>query len=93
MSMIHRTFIIKFGTLAFAMIALASCRPEEQGRPLHYEQGVYQGKPDTEKLSEKDLAHLRERALRQGGDTTNSVQGDLSGASGSDVRLPVSPAQ
>lgn len=84
---------MKAGMAVMALIALASCRPEEQGRPLHYEQGVYQGKPDTDTLTEDQLSHLRERALRQGGVTTDGAQGDMAGVSGSDVRPPETNSQ
>lgn len=51
---------------AAALAALAACRPEEQGRPLTYEKGVYLGAADTE-LDDQTLSSLRERAIRQTG--------------------------
>ncbi len=47
-----------------AMTALAGCREQEQGRPLAYDKGVYQGKPD-QGLDEATLEALRVRAQRQ----------------------------
>jgi hypothetical protein len=47
-----------------ALAALAGCRQEEQGRPLTYDKGVYQGQPDDE-LAQDTLETLRLRAQRQ----------------------------
>lgn len=43
---------------------LVGCRAEEQGRPLAYDKGVYQGQPD-EALPEAKLDELRGRARLQ----------------------------
>lgn len=91
--MIHRTLFFKAGMAAVALLALASCRAEEQGRPLSYPQGVYQGKQDKEQLSEAALSQLRERAIYQGGVTTDGGQADMTGVTGSDVRPPVASSQ
>ncbi len=86
--MIHRTFFLKSGAVCLALIALASCRPEEQGRPLHYEQGVFQGKQESTPLSDADLAQLRQRALMQGGIAVGGNAGQGAETTGSDVRPP-----
>ncbi|MXN67387.1 hypothetical protein GR183_20970 [Stappia sp. GBMRC 2046] len=49
---------------AFALIALAGCREDEQNRALHIEKGTYAGKPDTE-LSKEQLRELDARAKEQ----------------------------
>jgi len=92
MPMTHRTFFLKSGAVCLALIALASCRPEEQGRPLHYEQGVYPGKHESTPLSDADLAQLRQRALMQGGIAVGGNAGQGAETTGSDVRPPA-PAQ
>lgn len=91
--MTNRTFLTTATAACFAVLALASCRPEEQGRPLHYEPGVYLGKPDTTALSEEALAELRQRSLMQTGVTVDGAQGATVGTSGSDVRPPAAHAQ
>lgn len=58
----HGTLAIAAGLLALA--ALAGCRDQEQGRPLSYEKGTYQGKPDTA-LPSETLDALRQRAQNQ----------------------------
>ena len=47
-----------------ALAALAGCRESEQGRPLTYDKGVYQGKPD-DGLTAGTLDALRQRAQHQ----------------------------
>jgi hypothetical protein len=43
--------------------SLAGCRESEQGRPLHFEPGVYQGeKPPS--LTEEQRKQLHERGYR-----------------------------
>ncbi|GHD45782.1 hypothetical protein GCM10017083_14240 [Thalassobaculum fulvum] len=54
--------MVVVGLLAVA--ALAGCREQEQGRPLTYEKGVYQGQPD-DALADDTLETLRQRAQRQ----------------------------
>ncbi len=53
------------GLLA-AMLTLAGCDENEQGRILRYEKGTYLGQPDTP-LDESTLEELRQRARRQAG--------------------------
>ena len=72
------------GAVMLSAFVLASCRAEEQGRPLTYKKGEYMG-PTGEKLSEATLAELRARAMLQGGGSaggTGAVQ-----TTGTDVRL------
>ncbi len=79
-------FLKILGVVCFSLVVLAGCRPEEQGRPLNYEPGVYPGKLPSSSLSEEDLAQLRQRSILQGGE-----QGDLGGGAptrDSDVRPP-----
>lgn len=47
-----------------ALAALAGCREQEQGRPLTYSKGTYQGQPD-DGLRDDTLEALRQRAQRQ----------------------------
>lgn len=58
----YRRLSILVGLTALAM--LAGCREHEQGRPLLYSKGTYQGKPDTD-LSADTLEELRLRAQHQ----------------------------
>ncbi len=58
----HRRLVVVVGLLAVA--ALAGCREQEQGRPLMYEKGVYQGQQD-DALTDDTLETLRLRAQRQ----------------------------
>lgn len=58
----HRRLAAIVGLVALA--TLAGCREEEQGRPLSYSKGVYQGQPDNG-LSDDTLGALRQRAQRQ----------------------------
>lgn len=57
----------KAGRMAIAValiglgLTLQGCREEEQGRPLSFEPGKYQGKPDT-KLTDEQRNDLRGRA-------------------------------
>jgi hypothetical protein len=52
--------------LALVGVALVvqGCREDEQDRPLLYDKGSYQGRPDTP-LSEQQLEGLRQRSTRQ----------------------------
>lgn len=45
---------------------VAACDETEQGRPLQYEKGVYQGAPDTS-LTQEQLNELRQRSRLQSG--------------------------
>ncbi len=69
-----------------ALLALAGCRPEEQGRVMHYEQGVYKGSNPDKPMSEDALAELRARATSQGGLTGGS--GGPSPSNSDNVRPP-----
>ena len=44
-----------------ASLLLQGCRDEEQGRPVSFEPGKYQGKPDTE-VTDAQRNELRSRA-------------------------------
>ncbi|NQW08261.1 MAG: hypothetical protein HQ481_00060 [Alphaproteobacteria bacterium] len=60
-----RVSVMRAGAVVLiAAIALVGCRTEEQGRPVAYDKGVYQGQPDTA-LPEARLNDLRDRARRQ----------------------------
>lgn len=81
---VHRVIRLP-GILAIALLALAGCRAEEQGRVTNYEPGVYKGKPDTA-LNEVQRKTLRQRTIHQGSGITGGG-GPLSSAA-SDVRKP-----
>ncbi|MEX0694185.1 MAG: hypothetical protein WD075_07075 [Rhodospirillales bacterium] len=85
--MLDKRIFKTFGVVCFALLALAGCRPEEQGRPLNYESGVYPGTMPSSSLSEDDLAQLRQRSLLQGGNDA-SVGGDVGPVQSGDVRPP-----
>lgn len=44
-----------------AVLVLAGCRPEEQGRPLSFEPGVYKGEK-LQPLSDDQLRALQDRS-------------------------------
>jgi len=50
--------------LAGSLLLVGGCREEEQGRPLVYDKGTYQGQAD-EQLAEDQVEALRQRAARQ----------------------------
>ena len=50
------TNICMVAALVALAVGLGSCREEEQGRPLHYTQGVYEGKKDTPLSAEQERA-------------------------------------
>ena len=50
--------------MLLAGLALAACRPEEQGRIVNFDPGVYKGEADTA-LEEDDQEALRNRARLQ----------------------------
>ena len=79
------------GVVCFALLVLAGCRPEEQGRPLNHKPGVYPGKVPSAALSEDALIALRQRSLLQGGDDAN-VGGGGGPVTGGDVRPPATPS-
>lgn len=73
------------GAVLLSALALASCRMEEQDRPLIYKKGHYMG-PQDDKLSDGTLATLRERTAEQSGSSlggAGAVQ-----TTGTDVRPP-----
>lgn len=80
-------FIKTTGVVCFALIALAACRPEEQGRVLKFEPGVIQKQIPSAQLSEEELAELRQRSILQGGIIIGHTAGGTATA-GSDVRPP-----
>lgn len=80
------------GAVCFALLALASCRPDEQGRPIHYEQGVFPGTNPSEQLSEETLAKLRQRALEQAGEPAGGIQGGGGPGTDNSVRPPETAA-
>lgn len=45
-------------------LGLGACRESEQGRPLSYQKGVYQGQED-QSLSDAQLQELRQRGRAQ----------------------------
>ena len=54
-----------FGAICGAVLVLAGCRAEEQGRITNYQPGVYLGKLDT-KLTDGERRQLRQRSVYQG---------------------------
>ena len=73
------------GAVLLSALVVASCRMEEQDRPLTYKKGHYMG-PQDDKLSEGTLAAPRERTSEQSGSSlggAGSVQ-----TTGTDVRPP-----
>lgn len=89
--MFDKKFLKIFGVLCFSLVVLAGCRPEEQGRPLNYEAGVYPGKAPTSSISQDDLAELRQRSLLQGGIPAGGSGSGSGGGptTGTNVRPPV----
>ncbi len=87
--MFDKRILKTLGVVSFALVVLAGCRQEEQGRPLHYEPGVYPGGKPTSSLGEGDLAQLRQRAVEQGGIPVGGVASGGGPTRGSSVRPPV----
>ncbi len=75
---------ITAGAVVLSVFLLASCRAEEQGRPLTYKKGEYMG-PKSEKLSDATMAELRARAMLQGGGSAGGAGAVQT--TGTDVRL------
>ena len=91
--MFTQKFFKTAGIVCFAMIGLAACRPEEAGRPLAYEPGVFIGDKHATPLTKDELADLRQRSILQGGPPIGSGAASGGGPStGGDVRIPTTPA-
>ena len=91
--MFTRKFFKTADVVCFAMIGLAACRPEEAGRPLDYDPGVFIGNKHATPLSNDALADLRKRAILQGGQPVGSGAASGGGPStGGDVRVSDTPA-
>jgi hypothetical protein len=76
--------------LMTAVLALAACRGEEQGRVTMYKKGQYLGQKD-DILSETRVAELRERAAQQAG-TSLGLTATVP-TRGLDVRVGDEPAK
>ena len=87
--MFNKRILKTLGIVCFALIGLAGCRPEEQGRPLSYESGVFPGKNPSAGLSEQVLVQLRQRVTQQGGND-GAFGGGGAPSRGEDVRPPQS---
>ncbi len=83
-----RIAVIAGAALASAVV-LAACKPEERGRILNYQPGVYKGTPDTA-LTAEQTRRLRARTAFQSGTTSLSAGGGTPAGRGSDVRRPAS---
>ena len=62
MKIISKYFIISIVLLA--SFTLNACKKEEQGRPLSYNKGVYQGNPDNA-LNDNEVYQLKKRVSGQ----------------------------
>lgn len=80
-------FIKTTGVVCFALIALAACRPEEQNRVMKFEPGVMKQEDPSAKLSDAELAELRQRSILQGGIIIGHTAAGATTA-GTDVRPP-----
>tara|TARA_Y100001970_G_C14245201_1_gene867629 strand:- start:1371 stop:1568 length:198 start_codon:yes stop_codon:yes gene_type:complete len=56
--------IFSFLILIFLLISSNGCKKEEQGRPLSYKKGFYQGNPDNT-LSSNKIYQLKKRISGQ----------------------------
>ena len=61
-NLFSKSFVIFF--ILIAVINLSACRKEEQGRPLNYNKGVYQGNADAS-LTVGTVYQLRKRISGQ----------------------------
>ncbi|RDD62879.1 hypothetical protein [Ferruginivarius sediminum] len=61
-----KTRLLTAVALSAAMLAIAGCNEQEQGRVLYHDKGVYQGEPDSP-LADETVDTLRQRALNQRG--------------------------
>ncbi len=80
-------FIKTTGVVCFALIALAGCRSDEQNRVYNFEPGVMKQANPSEKLSNDELAELRQRSILQGGVKIGLTAGGAT-TTGTDVRPP-----
>lgn len=87
--MFDKRFLKTLGAVGFALVVLAGCRQEEQGRPWHSEPGVYPGKQPASSLGEGDLAQLRQRAVEQGGIPAGGLASGGGPTRSGNVRPPV----
>jgi len=87
--MFDKRILKTFGVVCFAMVVLAGCRPEEQGRQLNHKPGMYPGGKPASSLSEDELAQLRQRSLLQSGSPAGGPGGGSGPARGGDVRPPL----
>ncbi len=62
MKIISKFFIISI--ILLASFTLNACKKEEQGRPLSYKKGVYQGNPDNA-LNDNEVYQLKKRVSGQ----------------------------
>ena len=61
-NLFSKIFVIFF--VLIAALNLSACRKEEQGRPLNYNKGVYQGNADVS-LTDGKVYQLRKRVSSQ----------------------------
>jgi hypothetical protein len=80
-------FIRTTGVVFFSLVALTACRPEEQNRTLQFEAGVMKQEDPSIKLSDAELAELRQRSILQGGIIIGHTAAGAT-TSGTDVRPP-----
>ncbi len=85
--MLNKQFLKTISVVCFSLVVLAGCRPEEQGRPLKYNAGIYPGGAPASVISEASLAELRQRARLQGGVSAGNGGGSAPSRS-SKVRPP-----
>ena len=62
MNLFSKFFVIFF--ISITAFNLSACRKEEQGRPLNYNKGVYQGNADAS-LTDGTVYQLRKRVSGQ----------------------------
>ena len=84
----HKSCLL-FGAICAAVLVLAGCRAEEQGRITNYQPGVYLGKLDN-KLTDGQRRQLRQRSVYQGSGIAGGGGGSSAGSR--DVRTPVASA-
>ncbi len=87
--MFDKRFLKTFGAVCFALVMLAGCRPEEQGRVINQEPGTFPGQKPASTLGEDELAQLRQRATMQGGIPAGGLASGGGPTQGENVRPPV----